>query len=126
MYVTIKSFDILDNQCRVDFETQYGRAIGIWIGEPPIVDAEYSVEIDFDNILTFNESVKAQSNPATEIGTSDGVTTISGILESVDEDGYSVLRLGVSIIPFMMRGFSGSVNIWVQIATSEPPKLTPY
>lgn len=40
---------------------------------------------------------------------------ITGDLESVDEDGYMVLRLGSSIVTFMTQGMPAKIGSRVQV-----------
>jgi len=65
--------------------------------------------ITLDVYLVSNEKPAIISNG---IGTS-----LFGVLESVDDDGYSVLRIGDSIISFFAHGSSFSIGSSIKIIT---------
>jgi len=85
----------------VAFSTNYGNAIGTWEGEMPILDSNYDVEIDIDNVLLWGKEIINGKKSFNVSMNSKNEIILNGILDSLDEDGYAVLRLGSSITAFM-------------------------
>lgn len=81
----------------VGFESPYGSAIGIWEDEVPANKKEYSVELDINEIVKYNDIKLSRDNkPKIEMN-SKGIL-ICGLLVEYNVDGYAVLKLGDSLI----------------------------
>jgi hypothetical protein len=99
----------------ITFSTQYGKANAIWEEELPQVGCEYHVEIEIvDTIIWGNNGFETKDKMYT-ISWENEIFFITGYLESVEEDGYSVLRLGESIIPFVIDGKLPPADVYVQL-----------
>ncbi|TXK85128.1 hypothetical protein [Paenibacillus sp. N3.4] len=99
----------------VRFDSPYGEGIATYIGNRPIPNKEYFVEIDIQGILKWVEDiVKIESN-LNKIEAMGELVSLYGTLESVDEDGYTVLRLGHSIVPIETEGLPYQIGSNIKI-----------
>ena len=94
----------------VIFTTEFGESRAYWEGDEPIKNHEYDVEVDIHDVLEWGNDITKNVGEVYSIGFKDNRVYITGILESADDDGYSVLRIGDFIIPFMAKGDSFPVN----------------
>lgn len=93
MEVIIKSIE----GNRVEFESPYGSAIGIWEDEIQANQKKYSVELDIKEMIKYDDIKLSRINePKIELN-SNGVL-ICGMLVEYHVDGYAVLKLGDSLI----------------------------
>jgi hypothetical protein len=88
----------------VTFTTEFGNAQAIWEGDKPSLDVEYFVEFEIPDTLNWNDSMKQIDEKACTLGMEKDTLYFIGCLESVDEDGYTVIRLGDSIISLIVEG----------------------
>ena len=96
---------ISDNRgISVQFSTDYGSATALWEGDLPISNRDYHVEIDIKDTLTWNRDILENDTGRYSIQMQDSVVLFTGKLDSVENDGYAVLRMGGSIIPFVTKG----------------------
>ena len=85
--------------------THFGSINVKWIGAKPVIDKTYYVELDIEDTLVWEQDVMLSCSSEIYNITCDGITiSLFGVLESVDDDGYSVLRMGDFIIPFLAQG----------------------
>ncbi len=103
----------------VAFSSSFGCAKAYWDGEEPIANSEYQVEVDINNTLVWNKDVLRHENYECAIQLKNDFILISGCIDSIDEDGYTVLRIGDSIIPFLTTGdpFQVGTNITLSTGT---------
>lgn len=103
----------------VAFSSRFGGAKAYWDGDEPIADSEYQVEVDINNTLVWNKDVLRHENYKCSIQLKNDFILISGFIDSIDEDGYTVLRIGDSIIPFLTTGepFQVGTNITLSTGT---------
>ena len=93
MKVMIKSIE----GNRVEFESPYGSAIGIWEDAILADKKEFSVELDIKEVIKYDDIKLSRINePKIELN-SNGVL-ICGMLVEYNADGYAVLKLGDSLI----------------------------
>lgn len=97
------------------FTSEFGKAKAKWNDKKPECKT-YDVEIDVENYLKWDIDIKSTSKPINSIFIDkNGKTVITGIFESIDEDGYTVLRIGNSIITFLTEGNIPEVGKQVEI-----------
>ena len=84
--------------------TRFGKFCVKWEGDSPKVNTSYNVELDIAEILMWGQDIALSNREDNHISHIDGITSRSGVLESVDDDGYSVLRMGAHVIPFSSQG----------------------
>ena len=93
MKIKIKS--IYDR--KVEFETEYGSAIGIWKDETPPEMKEYIVELDIRKLIKYSDiNVSNIDEPRIEL-VSKGIL-ITALLLEYDFDGCATLKLGDSLL----------------------------
>ena len=97
-----------ENATIVSFTSEFGDAYAQWngeepwSGEEPLIGAIYNVEIDTDEDLIWEVNIFASSKNRCSIQVdSDGKIKITGCLESLEDDGYAILRMDGYIIAFM-------------------------
>ena len=103
--------------------TCFGNINVIWDGSKPDVGKIYYVELDIDGVYVWGEDITI-SNKNASIMSNDEFTSINGIFESIDDDGYAVLRMDDYIIPFLSKGNSfeigSKINIHVKLMSAYP------
>lgn len=104
MRITIVKINVVDSNVFVDFSTEYGEAIALWEGEIPTAGLEYYVEIDVEDTLVWNKDITRNESEECSLKMLCDKISLAGILDSVDCDGYSVLRMGNNIVPFFSSG----------------------
>lgn len=88
----------------VYFTSEFGKAKAKWNDGKPKCKT-YDVEIDIENCLKWDIDIKKTLKPVDLIFIDKkGKIIITGIFESIDEDGYTILRIGNSIITFLTEG----------------------
>lgn len=95
-------------------KTGYGDVSVYWIGETPVENKAYDVELETDQLLLWDRDIFATEEQLT-ICDDNRKVKIIGDLESVDADGYMVLSIGDSIIPFMTQGVPIEKGIRIQV-----------
>lgn len=101
----------------VAFSSRFGGAKAYWDGDEPIANREYHVEVDINNTLVWNKDVLQHENDECSIQLKNDFILISGCIDSIDEDGYTVLRIGDSIIPFLATGDPFQVGTNITLST---------
>lgn len=101
----------------VFFSTDFGDAKAFWEGEKPIVNSEYQVEVDIDDTLFWHKDILKGDNGSYSIQVKNNLVLISGNLDSVDNDGYAVLRIGDDIVSFMAVGEPFQVGTFIKLST---------
>lgn len=96
MKITITSYN--RTKQLVSFASKYGSSQAIWNGNDPEVNKEYFVEIEIKEILVYGKSFEKTTETNNRIEMHLGKTHIVGILESIEIDGYAVIRIGDSLI----------------------------
>ena len=109
----------------VSFLTDLGGAVGIWQGESPTVGATCHVELEADGIFTFGERAIQSDADHPSIAFANGMIRITGILESLEDDGFAVIRLADSLMTFMSAGLDSLIGRFIQIE-ADHIDLHPY
>jgi len=121
MIVTIKSID----QDVSTFHSEFGIGVAIWHGKTPKVNSVQHVEFDIKETLTWGVDIYPSDVESCTINMVNKKLVILGQLESVDEDGYTVVRLGNSIIPLDVQGITQLEPMYVKAVLNEVT-LFPY
>lgn len=93
-------------------ETLYGKATLTWKGCAPQVGETYDVELETAHVFVWGRDVMETTGPISIQDTSDGIKVI-GEVESVDGDGYTVLRMGNNIFPILVTGGAPHLGTYV-------------
>lgn len=104
MKIKIEKVSIISGNSKVGFSTEYGNAMANWNGDLPEEGKEYFVEIEIGQTLTLGNNLKICDEGKYSIEMVESSISLTGCLETIDEDGYAVLRLGDSIIPLEVIG----------------------
>jgi len=75
-----------------------------WIDEKPTLNKDYHVELEINKTLFWNKDISLSEINDFTINDENGTIVIIGQLESVEDDGYTVLRVGEDIIPVITKG----------------------
>ncbi|ANF97188.1 hypothetical protein [Paenibacillus bovis] len=103
MRIEIEKTNIVHGNCKVHFSTEYGKAVAYWNGELPEEGKAYIVEIEIEEILVLGENLEICDEYQFRIGMEKETIYLTGYLESIEEDGYAILRLGESIISLEIK-----------------------
>ncbi|MFF2874980.1 hypothetical protein ACFVR2_01530 [Gottfriedia sp. NPDC057991] len=103
----------------VNFNSLYSSAEGKWVGSKPKLNFKYNIEIDIPEILEWEKQINKIDEEFSQIASNDNHVYFSGVLESVDSDGYSVLRIGNNILAFELTGDNYPIGSYVKIETEQ-------
>ncbi len=116
MRVQVNEIISEDSNNFVLFSTDFGDAKAFWEGEEPVARREYQVEVDVNDTLIWHKDVLKDDNRNYSIELKNNLILISGNLESIDDDGYAVLRIGDSIVPFIAIGEPFQVDSFIKLS----------
>jgi hypothetical protein len=116
MKITINEVANKNDGCRVHFSTEYGRAVALWNGKEPEINKEYFVEIEVPGILFWQKDIVVTDEPCI-ILSKNNLVHIVALLEFVEDEEYTVLRLGDSIISIETCGEPPKVGSKVKFTT---------
>ena len=102
------------NQNIVTFSSEFGIGKAEWHGEIPQINSKCYVEFEIEDSLTWGVDINRINEQPCSMYMEKDKLTIIGQLESVDEDGYAVVRLGKSIIPFIVQNIPQHETIYVK------------
>ncbi|MGG0177501.1 hypothetical protein [Gottfriedia acidiceleris] len=103
----------------VKFNSPYGSAIGKWVGSKPKLNSECDIEIDIPEILEWEKQIYKIDKEFSQITSDENHIYLSGVLESIDSDGYSVLRIGNNLVIFELTGDNYLIGSYVKIETKQ-------
>lgn len=107
------------NENQVLFSSEFGSANGNWCVGIPKSGNEYNVEVDLEGLVVFKENLTFSDLKECKIQMKGNKICLIGLLESVEEDGYAVLRLNDYIIPFEISGELPEEGQFVEIEINE-------
>ena len=103
----------------VYYTSIFGKSSALWHGTAPKENCGYIVEFEIVESFHANLNLWKVCNNTYEINKSNNGTIFIGKLESVDDDGYAVLRMGDSIISFDIIDNITPVGSFIRIIASE-------
>jgi hypothetical protein len=124
MKIEVKEARVVASNIVVDFLSDYGEATAIWDGDSPTEDCEYQVEVDIEEALSWGEDAIISETNEYSVRMCGNSIVFVGILDSTEDDGYTVVRIGEGIIPFITKGIPVTVGSFVQVI-SKTVTLTP-
>lgn len=101
----------------VNFSSEYGSATALWSGNEPQVNQEYCTEIEVPGVFYWQKNIAVTEDECI-ILSEQNVVHIVALLESIEDDGYTVLRLGDSIISIETQGEPPKVGSNVKLNTN--------
>ena len=105
-----------NSDIKVIFSTEYGSAEAFWSDEEPIEGNDYHIEVDVNGALAWGKNVLKSEIDEFSIKMENEAIYISGSIDSVDADGYAVLRLGDSIVPFFSIGEPFAIGTYITLS----------
>ncbi len=117
MIVTIeKIIKNIENGYKVYFSNQYGNATAIWNGDKPLISKEYYAEIEVTGVLIWEKDIfkSDKINRIEEL--ENGKVGLYGVLESIEDDGYAVVRIGDSIVAIETQDVPLKINSCVMVS----------
>jgi hypothetical protein len=99
----------------VSFHTDFGDAVAVWNGAVPKTDTIHHVEIEVQDTLIWNENIEQIQDNKHALGMDAGVFFLVGRLESADDDGYSIIRIGDSIVAATVFGPPPPLGVFVKL-----------
>jgi hypothetical protein len=99
MRITILALDTSsDGKPRVRFSSDIGEAWAYWSGDPPMSGQSFDVELSAGAPLTWGVDIVPATAEGHRLETAGQCVTLHATLESREEDGFTVLRLGPGIL----------------------------
>lgn len=95
-------------------ETGYGEVSVYWKGNTPVENETYDVEFETDKLLEWGRDIVATEEQLA-ICDDNHEIKIVGDFESIDEDGYMVLRIDSSIMTFMTQDIPVIEGLRIQV-----------
>ncbi len=109
----------------IDFTSEYGKAKAIWQDKNPECKT-YNVEIDIEETMQWGSNINSTSKSSMSISmNSINKIVLVGLFESIDDDGYTILRMGNSIVMFFTEGNTPEVGKMVEVVV-DCIHMTPY
>jgi hypothetical protein len=103
----------------VKFSSDFGNAVAYWSEKKPTINSNYQVEIDISGVVEWGKEALLSDNNIEAIYLKNDNVFISGSIESIDEDGYTTVRLGNSIISFLTTGIPFQVGAYITLSTKK-------
>lgn len=100
----------------IKFITEYGEAYALWNGTEPQINKEYIVEFEIPDILFWKRDIISAQEKYL-ITMENNKFCLVGLFESIDDDGYTVIRIGDSIISLETEGVPFELGSFVRIMT---------
>jgi len=102
----IKVIDIVSiyPNCKVTCRTEFGDIALTWMDANPSINKEYDIEFDANEILIWKNDIIMTELKEPAIYMDNNEIVIIGTLESVDDDGLMVVRMGDYILTFETQG----------------------
>ncbi len=95
-------------------KTGYGNVSVYWMGNTPVENETYDVEFETDKLLVWDRDIVVTEEQLAICDDNHEIKII-GDLESIDEDGYMVLRIDSSIMTFMTQGIPIEEGLRIQV-----------
>ncbi len=125
MKVKILQISVSNSKTKVVCKTDYGDVSLYWMKSKPEVNRIYEVELESNETLVWNKNVSISKENNT-ICDANNLVKIVGDLESIDADGYLVLRIDNNIVTFMSQEMpkiqGGKVQVYVDSMEAYPIK----
>ncbi|CAM4399849.1 hypothetical protein [Paenibacillus tarimensis] len=115
MKIFVTDILMIDQKNIVSFQSNIGNGKASWNGDPPTVNIEYYVEVEIHDNLSWGDNIIKSSSRHSQIELDDSSLILTGKIESIDDDGYTVIRLGESIICIEALGTPLSIGTYVSI-----------
>src|SRR4051812_12413638 len=99
MEIKVTKAILLENgQSLISFESNYGVAEGLWQNGLPDINSKHDVEIDLEGELTWSINAHEAMEQSSKLEKCGQYIRIIAQVNSIEDDGCCVLRLGDSIL----------------------------
>ena len=115
MRVKIEKIMNIENGYKVVFSSQFGDATAIWNGARPQISKEYYAEIEVPGVLIWEKDINKSDKINIIEELENGKVGLCGILESIEDDGYAVIRIGDSIVAIETQGVQPKINSCIMV-----------
>jgi len=88
----------------IEVDTQFGIISGTWVGELPNKNSIRDIEIEFDDTLEWNKDILKVDTSEFKCGNVGEKIFFIGRIEAIENDGFTVVRFGESIITIDTKG----------------------
>ena len=112
--IKVKIIKINDDR-KVDVRTQYGMLSGFWNGDIPKLNEEYEVELEVDDTLKWTGEIIKVDADIFDCSIKDNLVHIIGCVEVVEDDGYTVIRIGDNVLTIDTEGEPFEVGEYVKV-----------
>ena len=102
----------------VTIDTGNGRIQGKWVGKLPEENSIIDIEVEIIDTLEWNKDITKESVSSYECGFSNDIISFVGYVEPVDDDGYTVIRFGGSIICLDTVGVPFSIGEFIKLVAN--------
>jgi len=111
------------NVCNIVDETVYGEtcfgSVYVrWMSEKPEVGKTYHVELDIADHLIWCKDITLASSNNYSITYDETSIFLFGVIDSVEDDGFSALRIGSCIIPLITQGTAFEIGSHVRVSVT--------
>ncbi|RBO83299.1 hypothetical protein [Marinomonas aquiplantarum] len=107
MKIRITSFETVDGNVVVNFNSSVGNGVATWVGaKEPVKNYEYDVEIDIEKSIDQVKSSKNNNEGRYSMSIGDDSTIMNGEVEFVEEDGMAYIRLSQDCLIMIDSGDS--------------------
>ncbi len=89
----------------------------MWNGNKPKINNEYFAEFEIPDVLCWQKDIVSTKDKYS-IGTENNKFCLIGLLESIEDDGYAIIRLGDSIVPIVTQGEPPALGTFVKLTTN--------
>lgn len=117
MKIYVKECDSKRNYVR--FDSEVGGAEAKWMGDLPDVGSDYYVEITINKCLVWGDDIIVTESLPHRITQSELGITLEATLESINSDGFAILRLGMTLVMIETEGTPPPVGTAVKIRLDE-------
>ncbi|WP_146164696.1 MULTISPECIES: hypothetical protein [Halomonas] len=98
MNVKIEEIKVLNKNTFVNFASPLGRGKAIWLGNMPIKNENYDVEIDIDEKLWWGSTILGANSKQPKIKEGKDSIELTGEVVAIEEDGLLIVSIGGSLI----------------------------
>lgn len=103
----------------VYYSTIYGSSKAKWSGENPILNQEYFVEMEIEDLFSEGVNIVNAEKSEYKIDLIDEKAIFTGVLETIEPDGYAILRMEENIIPIEIKEGVFNANDFVRITIED-------
>jgi hypothetical protein len=115
MHITILAVDTsVEGKPRVNFSSDLGEAWAYWSGNPPKPGTTFDVELSAGASLTWGADIVPAAAGASSLDMNGDGVTLHATLEAREDDGFTVLRLGPSILMLETIGDAPPIGTFVR------------